>query len=178
MVATRTVWCTDIDGVLIDSKELVQQAYRDVGIEMPFEAWGHPWGQWLPAFVESYDDAKVIHEKKTKAYVNLLKGGAVAANALPFSQIVRALERDTMSDVYYVTGAAQDAALTILDELGLNTGKLVASSIGTNPRGAVLKSLSPYGIYVDDRIEGQSPAIEAGWKFIWAKQDWNTHWNR
>lgn len=175
MVAA-SMWCTDIDGVLIDSRELVKESYRSVGIEMPIEAWGHPWKQWLPAFVGSYEDAEKLHTKKTEMYVDVLKSGAVRDSALPFAMIARALERDPVSQVYYVTGAAEKTAITILSELGLNPKNLIASSIATTPRADILKKLSPYGVYVDDRIEGQVPAQDAGWKFIWAKQDW--HWNQ
>ena len=44
------------------------------------------------------------------------------------------------------------------------------------PREELLKGIAETGVYVDDRIEGQAPAHAAGWRFIWAKQDWQ--WNQ
>ena len=171
-----SIWCSDIDGVLIDSKALVRESYKAVGIDMPIEAWGHPWQTWLPAAVGSLELAKQLHNQKTDAYIDVLLSGAVRDNALPFAGIARALERDPVTSVYYVTGATNRAAVAILRELGLDSEKLIASSATTADREQLLKNLAPSGVYIDDRIEGQAPAHAAGWSFIWAKQDWS--WNR
>lgn len=169
-------WCCDIDGVIVDSKVLVRESYKAVGIDMPIEAWGHPWKTWLPAAVGSYELAEQLHKKKTDAYVDVLLSGAARESALPFTQIVRALERDRGTKVFYVTGAAHKAAVAILNELGLRVENLLASSVTTAEREQLLKSIADTGVYVDDRIEGQAPAHAAGWRFIWAKQDWQ--WNQ
>jgi hypothetical protein len=100
----------------------------------------------------------------------------VSEIVLPFAQIARALERDPVTSVYYVTGATKRAAITILRELGLDSRNLIASSATTADREQLLKNLAPSGVYIDDRIEGQAPAHAAGWSFIWAKQDWS--WNQ
>jgi FMN phosphatase YigB (HAD superfamily) len=166
------IWCSDIDGVLVDSRELVRESYLAVGIEMPVQAWGHPWQTWLPAAVGSLEKAKELHVEKTKKYVETLKSGAARKHSLPFADIARSLERDPACAVYYVTGAAHDTAVTILNELGLKAENLVGSGVSTSEREAIFRTLGPTGVYIDDRIEGQSPAHAAGWEFIWAKQDW------
>lgn len=172
----KQAWCFDIDGVLVDSKVLVRESYKAIGIDMPIEAWGHPWQTWLPAAVGSYELAEELHKKKTDAYVDVLLSGAARESALPFARIVKALERDPATEVFYVTGAAHKAAVAILSELGLNAENLLASSVTTAAREELLKGIAETGVYVDDRIEGQSPAHAAGWRFIWAKQDWQ--WNQ
>jgi FMN phosphatase YigB (HAD superfamily) len=169
-------WCCDIDGVLVDSKVLVRESYKAVGIDMPIEAWGHPWKTWLPSAVGSYEVAEELHRKKTDAYIDVLMSGAARDSALPFARIAKALERDPVTKVFYVTGATHRAAVTILTELGLNAANLVAASVTTAEREELLKGIAPKGVYVDDRIEGQAPAHAAGWHFIWAKQDWL--WNQ
>jgi FMN phosphatase YigB (HAD superfamily) len=169
----RSIWCFDIDGVLINSKELVRESYKAIGINMPLEAWGHPWRTWLPAVVGSLELAEKLHREKTDQYIDVLLSGKVSSHALPCAEIARALERDPAVDVYYVTGAANSAAIVILQELGLNSKKLIASSATTADREQLLKDTALSGVYVDDRIEGQAPAHAAGWNFIWAKQDWS-----
>ena len=59
----------DVDGVLVDTRELVVQAYRDVGVEMPENAWGLPWHEWLPALVGDDGRAAELHREKTRRYV-------------------------------------------------------------------------------------------------------------
>lgn len=169
-------WLSDIDGVLIDSRELVVESYRRIGVNMPLDAWGHPWKTWLPGAVGSYDLAAKLHAKKTEEYVEVLKSGAVRKNALPFAQIAAALESTSTNTVYYVTGAAEPVALTILSELGLKTSNLLGSGVSTDERLRIMRNIHDSGTYIDDRFEGHRPAQLAGWDFIWAKQDW--HWNQ
>lgn len=166
------VWCSDIDGVLVDSRSLVIDSYKYVGVTMPLQAWGHPWQTWLPAVAGSHEEAQRLHDMKTKAYIEVLRGGAAVKNALPFAELLRALEHDMRAQVFYVTGAAKATAIVILQELGLNSDNLVAASATTDSRKEILRSLHVTGVYIDDRIEGKGPAEEAGWDFIWAKQDW------
>jgi phosphoglycolate phosphatase-like HAD superfamily hydrolase len=144
-----SIWCSDIDGVLIDSKALVRESYKAVGIDMPIEAWGHPWQTWLPAAVGSLELAKQLHNQKTDAYIDVLLSGAVGENALPFAQIARALERDPVTSVYYVTGATNRAAVAILRELGLNPYK-VSNHQSVDIRGVI-------------RGQNVSPRL---WKFL------------
>jgi len=165
-------WCSDIDGVLVNSRHLVREAYKKVGVNMPDEAWGHPWQMWLPSAVGSLEDARRVHSEKTLVYVDVIKSGAALENKLPYADILLALERVFPGDVTYVTGAARDAAEAVLEALGLTPGALLAGSVSTSERVAILKKVAVTGVYIDDRIDGQAPAREAGWKFVWARQEW------
>ena len=165
-------WCSDIDGVLVNSRHLVKEAYAKVGVNMPDEAWGHPWQMWLPSVVGSLGDARKAHDEKTLVYVDVIKSGAAVENKLPYADVLLALEAMFPGDVSYVTGAAHDAAEAILESLKLTPSQLLASSVSTSERSAILKSIDETGVYIDDRIDGQAPAREAGWKFVWARQEW------
>jgi len=167
-----TVWCSDIDGVLVNSREMVIESYKLVGVDMPIQAWGQPWHVWLPSAVRSYDVALELHKQKTEAYAEMLKNGAAVSNKLPFAEILMALEKRNGTQVFYVTGAAREAGTAVLWALGLNSKNLVAVNATTQEREGVFRELAPTGVYIDDRIEGQAPATAAGWSFIWAKQDW------
>jgi FMN phosphatase YigB (HAD superfamily) len=166
------IWCSDIDGVLVDSRELVRESYAAVGVDMPAQAWGYPWETWLPAAVGSLEKAKELHDEKTRKYVETLKSGAAREYSLPFAGVARSLERDPACTVYYVTGAAHDTAIAILNELGLKAENLVGSGVSTSEREAIFRALGPTGVYIDDRIEGQAPAHAAGWEFVWAGWEW------
>ena len=165
-------WCSDIDGVLVNSRHLVKEAYMRVGVSMPDEAWGHPWQMWLPSVVGSLAEARKVHSEKTLTYVDVIRSGAALENKLPYADVLLALETVFPGDVTYVTGAAHDAAEAVLDSLGLTASALLASSVSTSERTEILRGIASTGVYIDDRIDGQAPAREAGWKFVWARQEW------
>lgn len=165
-------WCSDIDGVLVNSRHLVREAYSKVGVNMPDEAWGHPWQMWLPSVTGSLENARKAHSEKTLVYVDVIKNGAALENKLPYADILLSLEAMFPGDVTYVTGAAKDAAEAVLEALRLTPSALLASSVSTSERAAILKEVANTGVYIDDRIDGQAPAREAGWKFVWARQEW------
>lgn len=165
-------WCSDIDGVLVNSRHLVREAYRKVGVNMPDEAWGHPWQMWLPSVTGSLENARKAHSEKTLVYVDVIKAGAALENKLPYADILLSLERMFPGDVTYVTGAAQDAAEAVLEALKLTPSALLAYSVSTGERAGILRDIADTGVYIDDRIDGHAPAREAGWKFVWARQEW------
>ena len=55
----------DLDGTLVNTRLAVKEAYRQVGIEMPDDAWGKPWTEWL--------NNKFAHDAKAKIYPDVLK---------------------------------------------------------------------------------------------------------
>lgn len=60
----------DLDGVLINSRRAVEEAYRAAGIEMPPDAWGKSAGEWMNM---KHADYEFIHRQKQEAYPEMLR---------------------------------------------------------------------------------------------------------
>lgn len=130
----------DLDGTIIDTKQAVYAAYASVGVQMPEDAWGKPWYEWL-------DDSDA-HRRKAEVYHEFIPG---YSRPLPLLDI--ALEEQ----VPIITGASSNAVASIKQHYGdLN---VVRSGCSLEDKGAMLDNLQfevvfQYGhhkcIYVDD----------------------------
>lgn len=54
----------DVDGVLVDTFDVHQRAYKQLGIDAPEYMFGRSWREWLPNHVGSFDEAERINRKK------------------------------------------------------------------------------------------------------------------
>jgi len=125
----------DLDGTLIDTHEAVRQAYLVAGVEMPDDAWGKTWQEWLPDFQK--------HNLKNLAYPEMLR-----KYAKPLPLYYDAIKsRDAV-----LTGASREAVYAIKK---IFPGLRIAMMRATRKRKlAWLRrqrvSISKPGIYVDD----------------------------
>jgi phosphoglycolate phosphatase-like HAD superfamily hydrolase len=160
-------WTFDLDGTLIDSKQVVHETYEELGVHVPIDGmWGLPWRLWLPDACGGIDEATVIHAEKTRRYLKKLANGDVPE--LPFASIARQLQADgTRVDI--ITGATPAAAHAAVEMLGLKSDTLFAAGIPIRERAPLLNQIAPVGVYVDDLLEGNYSAVRAGWHFVWAK---------
>lgn len=167
-----SVWAFDIDGVLVDTRALVFEAYEEAGCPMPPDKFGVLWSKWMPEACGSYEAAVRIHDLKTDIYLDKVAAGQV--KCLPGADMARAL-RQAGHRVFAVTSASLDAALTSLDAAGLERNLLLGYAL--NPAGRVrimeqIRRGRPKGeqhTYVDDRIEGKELAVAAGYGFTHAQ---------
>jgi phosphoglycolate phosphatase-like HAD superfamily hydrolase len=165
---SRSCWAFDIDGVLIDSRELVEQAYLNAGVALPEEAWGVSWRRWLIDLVGSEEEALEVHRRKQESYATLLRIRG-SAYALPGAALANALI-DVNADVYFVTAASRASALQVLTVLDLPEERLVGTELTTEQRMDLLRDIKTTNesrsyTYIDDRLEGQRIAQDAGWGF-------------
>tara|TARA_Y100000310_G_scaffold270200_1_gene283863 strand:+ start:3610 stop:4179 length:570 start_codon:yes stop_codon:yes gene_type:complete len=153
----------DVDGVLIDSREAVRQAYASVDIVVPEKAWGISWREWLPEMVESESRAKKLHVAKNEAYPGMIRK---FARELPPIKTLREL---LMLDVRVgiLTAASLHAARMVSIHLGIHRD---VEFIGTECRNKVevLARLSDKGQYVDDHDQffNIKNFDKIGWRFI------------
>jgi hypothetical protein len=121
----------DLDGTLIDTKEAVVQAYRIAGVEMPEDAWGKPWHEWLKD--------ETIHHKKNEVYPDMLKQ---FASVLPLFTIALRLNAPV------ITGASNEAVIAIQSVFGsLNIVGIQCSRL---EKILWLNRQRERGCYVDD----------------------------
>lgn len=138
----------DFDGVLVDSREVVEESYRRAGVEMPKENWGIPGLAWLP------EETRAETYRLKSLWYKALIG---AAPELPPAQVARLLNPGLL------TGAIPEAS-TRVQRLGINF-KWEEYGHSTESKTRVLRSMAP-GIYIDDLPLGAAIARNAGWEFI------------
>lgn len=154
----------DFDGTLVDSRNVVEQAYEDIGYPMPASAWGKPGNMWLPP-----EHADELRDLKNQRYRELI----TTAKELPPATVARELR-----DVGVLTATAEPACGARLDALDIEWffmgfGQDAAS------KSVQLRRYADHGVYIDDLPVGEDICRSAGpgWHFIryWgqsAKQLW------
>jgi phosphoglycolate phosphatase-like HAD superfamily hydrolase len=146
--------CFDIDGTLVDTRELNLRAYAQVGVEIPDDAWGRRWQEWLPEVVGDPDRAIELHERKTSIYVDLILASTVADIELPCARIARELSHQEHGPVrvYLLTGASTRPVLKIIQHLDIHPNRLF-SNLDYAARQRYLEKMPGGTPYLDDLAE-------------------------
>lgn len=127
------IYVFDLDGTLIDTQKAVREAYRIIGVEMPADAWGRPWKEWL--------NDPFAHQCKNDVYPKMV---AMHARALPL------FDHATRLNAPILTGASPGAVHTIKSWFwGLNIA-LVGASLEDKARWLNAHERRPLCYYVDD----------------------------
>lgn len=109
----------DVDGTLVDTKDLVFRCYASAGVEMPDDAWGKPWNDWLIDYFDG-DEAKARKAHKTKQATYLSTLDYTDLDALPPTNVAMTLHLAELATVGFLTGAMRAPALKILAGLGFD----------------------------------------------------------
>ena len=134
----------DMDGVLIDSTAALQAAYLSVGVEMPADALGKPWKQWLVGYCDGdYTWAATLHERKTAVYPEILRQ---YGRRLPGVDVLVRCDTQGLG-VAVVTYAASDTALTVVRDFL----KLGVPVIPTTNKRRTLEEFQ-VSVHVDDHL--------------------------
>jgi hypothetical protein len=143
----------DLDGVVVDSREAVEMAYRSAGTVMPEDAWGKPWSEWLTGA-----DATQIHANKCRVYPQMLRDYALALPLMFYAQEHR---------IPIITGASREAARSVNVTFGVQLN-VIEWSCTREKKVSVLKFLQntgQLGIYVDDDEEAcQEISERTAWR--------------
>lgn len=158
-----TAYVFDIDGTLVNSRRAVYWAYSQAGIEMPEEAWGRPWHDWLIDCCGGDESRALdIHRLKNKHY---LEGLDRFADPTPLAAMARQMV-DSNYPVYVITGGSQEAASIVLKLLGIDLSVLYDTGLSYATKAQALEALwlnsFPRGVYFDD-FEVKVPT---GWTFV------------
>ena len=123
----------DLDGTLVDTRQAVVEAYRAIGVEMPEDAWGKPYREWLP------QPKWQLHEQKAVVYPTTL---ARFGKKLGLYDFVKAKGYPVL------TGASYSATLTIQREWGVLN--IVGYGMRLEQKAYQLNKNFPHCTYVDD----------------------------
>lgn len=77
------MWVFDLDGTLVDTRRAVLDAYGRAGVNMPEDAWGLPWQDWLITPEGRPDFAR--HALKNAAYPDCVARLARRLDLLEFA---------------------------------------------------------------------------------------------
>lgn len=107
--STERVVVFDLDGVLVDSKDMVKRAYAEVGVYMPDYVWGLPWQSWL--------GDPSAHEAKTAVYLDMITDEGVTE--LSGVDVARRVRTEGLGRVMVLTGASDESTELVLTSLDL-----------------------------------------------------------
>lgn len=142
----------DVDGTIVDTRELNRRAYAEVGVEYPADAWGVPWQAWLPR-VTGYPEhaCEVLHRTKVEVYRRELERTDLRELLLPPGRIAHAHLTRGHGSVHYLTGGETLTATVILARLGI-LGPL-HGNLTFDQRRRELQLLPANTLYFDDNAE-------------------------
>ena len=144
----------DLDGCLIDSENLIRQAYRDAGAEPPpgFLALGHH--DWITG------DRAAVHARKDAAYLQRLA-------AEPFAPLPpwRAAEQlyDAGHVVGLLTSAPAGTVRVLMRRMVSWPFTIACDALTPADKSAWLASAADTGVYVDDQ---QYVIPPPRWRFV------------
>ena len=145
----------DFDGVLVDTEEIVVEAYRRAGVIPPGGLSLGSWRNWLPGMVGE-QQAHVVHEAKNRHYLELL----------PTARLLPPYEHAVwLQDRGYETGILTSAPLGTLEVFGKMMGawrwRVAFENVMPMLKMEYLKRLGT-GTYWDDRYV----EVPDGWEFV------------
>lgn len=142
----------DLDGTLVDSKELVVASYKAIGVTPPKDFFGKSWKEWLKG--NDTHTAEELHRAKNDYYIALIPRHL---KPLPLLKLYKSLMRyDTVGLTYapvIITGASLDATKAVLENLGLsNVAYNVHTEMSVEDKIRWMIGRCP-GIMFEDSIE-------------------------
>lgn len=137
----------DLDGVLVNTHDLVVKAYRKVGVNMPPDAYGKPWTDWLVEYMRGdLNRAEITHNRKVYKYSQMLH----QIEELPCADLLRNLVASDVP-VGVLTGSSRATAVVILHKIGVPAGTGLVTGCSLETKKHELRTM-PYDrvFYIDD----------------------------
>ena len=154
----------DLDGVLLDSRDAIINAYENAGTPAPDDILEQEGTGWLEKCVGKAL-AKTIHDKKNEEYVKLLSNGLIPI--LPPLQTAIRLQQ-----FGYVVGLMTGAPVGSTDAFKLRClcqhrvwpFDVAVEAVTTQQKMQQLSDLDSHGVYIDD--QDRLVNVPDGWRFI------------
>jgi FMN phosphatase YigB (HAD superfamily) len=156
----------DVDGVLVDTHELVRKAYAEIGVVIPKGRWGSAWPTWLPDQCGGdLDRARDLHDRKTRIHLDLLTSTTVRPLAGAEAADWLATHGWT---VRVLTSSTKEVARATLDSIRSGWSSLLAATdVDHLGKRRILHDLAPSGVYVDDNLElGEKITDSSAWRLV------------
>jgi hypothetical protein len=154
--STKLFVVFDLDGCLVRTRDLVEQAYREAGVIMPLEAWGLPWTDWLPhAVLAPGRLVEDVRREKSRIYLELLRTESVELLP-PWEVMCSVRARKELGEAYdyrIISGAGLPAVQALLKHIGSDMSHVLGWEMTVERKAEVLNSLPRPDrrvVYVDD----------------------------
>lgn len=146
----RCAFVFDLDGVVIDSRCAVEEAYKMAGVTMPDGVWGKPWTEWCD---------EEVHNRKNSAYPAALEKYGRPG---PLFWVVEKLAGNAM----ILTGASMSALYIVRRVFNIDF-KVIGCESTSQQKVDILKTLSKKQqvVYFDDdprvivRVNDECPHV-------------------
>jgi len=149
-----------MDGVLMDTRRAVEEAYRAAGVPIPEGMYGIPYREWMPAIVGSVEESDRIVETKNLLLPEMLdRYGSV----LPPTRVAREL-LDSGAVAVVLTAASPAATHIVLERTGLEEIPVVLRC--TPQRKLEMVRWWSVSSYIDDLDHLKEDVESMGVKFI------------
>ena len=123
-----------MDGVIVDTKTAVKEAYRQAGVEMPDDCWGKPYHEWC---------SEEVHELKKQYYPECLQK---YGEKLPIADLARS------ENSWLLTSASKEAIEAVFDLLGFRI-PILGYSVTLEQKIKRLNNIDGLVIYYEDNPE-------------------------
>ncbi|MFI7123105.1 hypothetical protein [Amycolatopsis sp. NPDC049868] len=157
----------DVDGVLVDTYEIVRQAYARVGVDIHDRRWGVAWQTWLPEYCDDdLDRARSLHDRKTEAHLDLLN--RVTVNTLSGAKVAESL-RSSGWTVKLITAGTREVVHSTFSSVNPSwIGLLAGTDLDPTGKRRALEHISPSGgVYIDDNYAlGCEITKDTRWRLV------------
>jgi hypothetical protein len=151
----------DLDGVVIDSVEIIRRCYRECGVEPPVNILELEGVDWITAQGRHRDE---VRANKNVLYLEALADGR--AHLLPGYDAALALRVHGITSII-TTNAPRGTTTALRKALGNDAWPFLLSieAISTTERFALLARTEPATVYVDDQNKFKM-MLPVGWTFV------------
>ena len=125
----------DFDGLLVETKAAIKQAWRLVGVTPPKDFWKRHWRTWC--------DDEALYEKRNQVFI---------AKCLPLIKPLPMLQLAAATGGLILTSGAQYRVVACLSHLGV-TNCMVKCGLDVKQKAEELNSFKKPGVYFDDNWE-------------------------
>jgi phosphoglycolate phosphatase-like HAD superfamily hydrolase len=126
----------DFDGVLVDTKTAIKQAWRKVGVNPPKDFWKVPYQEWFTGHSDVYEERNRVF---IKSCMHLVR-------PLPMLEVAQ------QTGGVILTNGAQERVVAILEKLSVKNC-IVKCGLDIASKAKELNAFEQTGIYFDDYWE-------------------------
>lgn len=135
------LYAFDLDGVLIDSEDLVRECYEKAGANPPPDFFGKTFKEWALVDGMPLSELNKIHAKKTELYFEAIKQGRLKAG--PMMDLYQKIKDNETTHI--MTGASYQTCTVMVQHFNLRPAARVHCSHSLEMKIAAMNREAPQG---------------------------------
>lgn len=146
----------DLDGTLVDTKELVRKAYIHAGVVPPDDFFGKTFFEW---FTGDPQEAQEVHSNKQQYYMEHIK----SVKPLPLMELLKALVLAGRAPTI-LTGASATSYQLLSSVFPILVDVQAETSLNLAGKIRYMNETAPIGIMFEDNLKAIEPLKKGtGW---------------